>query len=151
MCEAYFKSATRNKGGASKQARARLQRFQETATPQDLHTFVSSWNWDAGIDPIRQVIDNPRCDKGTALKVYWLAQPEYYLKYSSRDHVPEYEQDGFDLISHIERKYLGDEYSDAEIPYRPKRKKHQPESSRELPQEMYQPVGKQNWWLFWRR
>ncbi|MDH3609437.1 MAG: DUF4274 domain-containing protein [Gammaproteobacteria bacterium] len=43
----------------------------ETKDPEELQIFVDHYNWDIGIHHMRQVIENPYCDAGTALMVYW--------------------------------------------------------------------------------
>ena len=149
LCEDCCAAESRGKRVQSRMRR-QLEEFFATATPEELHVFVSSWNWDAGLDAIRKVIEHSRCDAGTALKAFWLASPEYFLEYASREEVPEYHLELFDLVNDIQRRFLAGEFKTAELRYRPRPKKPQPTWQRSIPDEMYQAVGQNPWWAFWR-
>jgi hypothetical protein len=51
----------------------------ETASPDDWHRAVLDFNWDQDIDPLFWIARQPQCDKATALTMFWLGQPAYYL------------------------------------------------------------------------
>jgi hypothetical protein len=51
----------------------------ETASPDDWHRVVLDFNWDWDIDPLFWIARQPQCDKATALTMFWLGQPAYYL------------------------------------------------------------------------
>lgn len=47
------------------------------------HGYAVSFNWDDGTEIARWIVDQPDCDKGTALYLYYAAQPGYYVRYPS--------------------------------------------------------------------
>jgi hypothetical protein len=51
----------------------------ETASPDDWHRAMLDFNWDSDIDPLFWIARQPQCDKATALTIFWLGQPAYYL------------------------------------------------------------------------
>ena len=125
-----------------------LDTFFDHATARELHEFPTSWNWDSGTDRIEQLIEHPKCDAGTALKTYWLFQPQYYLAFADPSEVPDYQRDDFELMQRLLSAYMNGEFATAQMPYRPPRKPKQPEQTwkRSIPDKMYQPVGPQSFW-----
>lgn len=81
----------------------------------EIHHFAINFNWDCGIEELTQVIKHPLCDSGTALLIYWLGQPDYYLRYSREEEVPHNEFENFQLLKMIESKYLSDEFATNQI------------------------------------
>ncbi|NUS20148.1 MAG: DUF4274 domain-containing protein [Mesorhizobium sp.] len=51
----------------------------ERASPDDWHRAVLDFNWDWNIDPLFWIARQPQCDKATALTMFWLGQPAWYL------------------------------------------------------------------------
>jgi hypothetical protein len=51
--------------------------------PDEWHRWATNANWDYGTDLMRWVIDQESCDKGTALSVYYAAQPDYWAQYDT--------------------------------------------------------------------
>jgi Domain of unknown function (DUF4274) len=47
--------------------------------PHFLYEYSRSYNWDDGFDIANAVADNPHCDLGTALSLFWLAGAESLL------------------------------------------------------------------------
>ena len=43
--------------------------------PREWHGVAAHWNWDAGVEPLLWVLEQPDCDKGTALSVFWACDP----------------------------------------------------------------------------
>lgn len=97
-----------------------LAAYLAQATPEEWHQVAWNWNWDAGIEPLRWIIRQPTCDRGTALLVYWYAGPRYKARYASRDEVPLYQLEGFDLVMEIEAGFLAGRYSNAQISFDPR-------------------------------
>lgn len=117
----------------------------QTNNPEELQIFVDHYNWDIGIHHMRQVIENLYCDAGTALMVYWRAEPEYFLQYADRSEVPTYSHENFDLLCEIERRYLSGEYKTKLCEYDPKsdvgcNEGMKEKDNRSIPKEMYKPV-----------
>ena len=56
---------------------------KESQNPFFLHEYAMSYNWDDGFDIADAVADNPNCDLGTALSLFWLAGAESLLASSA--------------------------------------------------------------------
>jgi hypothetical protein len=78
---------------------------------EELHHFAMHFNWDCGIDELRHVLDHQKCDRGTALMIFWAGGPGYYYQYGSRDDVPEHERDAYDFLKEIEAKYMANGFA----------------------------------------
>lgn len=76
----------------------------------EIHEFAKHYNWDYGLEPLKLVLNHPLCDRGTALEIYWLGQPEYYSGFSTIDDIPSCNRDGYLLLKLIESLLLN-EYS----------------------------------------
>lgn len=74
-----------------------------------------------GADEARmlEVIRHPRCDLGTALLLYWMNAPHYYLRYGSREEVEPFERPGWDLLVEIEQRVAEGFYQTAHIWFDP--------------------------------
>ena len=78
---------------------------------EELHAFASKMNWDGGgADRLMRVLEQRKCDRGTALMIYWRADPVFDLKYGSRENV-EAETwparvEEWDMMRYIEQRLL---------------------------------------------
>ena len=103
---------------------ADFDRVLATMTAEELHAFVQEMNWDGGgADRLTRVLAHPRCDRGTALMIYWLAQPTFYLPYETRDRVrdelwPSALKD-YDMLRDIERRFADGGFASADIAFNP--------------------------------
>jgi hypothetical protein len=88
-------------------------------TPEKLHEFMTNYNWDDGIEIPLWAIRNPLCDMGTALMIYWMAGAGYFSQFETKDDVPIYEKDNFDLIIEIENRYTTGFYTRNNILFDP--------------------------------
>jgi hypothetical protein len=98
------------------------------ATPELLEGIARGWNWDGGIDGLVKVIRHKRCDLGTAMRIYWLAGPGYYLTKPLPKKLKDLDEelgpwDTFDLIVEIERRVEAGYYKKAEIDFDPRAKR----------------------------
>jgi hypothetical protein len=82
-----------------------IKDLKKLKTPEELHLFIYYHNRDGGEFAYRWVIENTKCDKGTALMVYWRAEPVYfYEKYAQEKEVPEHALDIYQTIKEIEKR-----------------------------------------------
>lgn len=51
--------------------------------PDEWHRWAINWNWDHGAELFEWIIAQPNCDRGTALSIYYAAQPDYFCRYAS--------------------------------------------------------------------
>ncbi len=102
-----------------------FKRILAQMSSEELHEFIKKMNWDGnGATRAKCVLAHPKCDRGTALMIYWRTDPIFYLKYGTRERVAkelwpaavEY----WDMIRDIELR-LGtpNSFITARIPYDP--------------------------------
>ena len=115
--------------------------------PEQLDAFVQSWNWDGGNERLKQILEHPLCERATALRVYWLGSPQYYLQYRDRSEVRDYELDAWDFLRWIEERYADSQFVDGDIYYSPPSNTHE-NGGRVLPEIMYDLVGRTR--SFWQ-
>jgi hypothetical protein len=51
--------------------------------PDEWHRWALAWNWDYGVELLEWIVAQPNCDKGTALDIYYAAQPDYFARFAS--------------------------------------------------------------------
>jgi len=91
-----------------------LKQIRELESAEELHQFVLYYNWDDGIDALKKVNSHPKCDRGTALLIYWLSGPAV-CEYASRDECPDYYLDLYDYVVDLEEKLLSNYYNTNQI------------------------------------
>jgi hypothetical protein len=90
-------------------------------TASELHQFVQHWNYDDGIEPFEWVIKQKYLDKGTALCLYWMLQPDYFCRFKNEDEIKGGGNYGhYKLIKEIEERYCSGFYEDANFSFDPK-------------------------------
>lgn len=57
--------------------------FDRIETPAQLHYLANIYNWDDGTEVLDWIVSSPKCDKGTALLIFWRAEPDYYTKFDN--------------------------------------------------------------------
>jgi hypothetical protein len=86
------------------------------AGPDDWHIAADSWNWDNGLMPLTWIIRQRQCDKATALNIFYLSAPEYYLQFAGdRTRMPPWHVDNFDFICELRQRYVDGFYTRSEI------------------------------------
>ena len=58
----------------------RLKAWLPLQTPETWHKVALTWNWDNGIEVLDWILDQSTCDRGTAIAVYRLGQPDYFAE-----------------------------------------------------------------------
>jgi len=76
--------------------------LEQVESSNEIDEFVNQYNWDFGSEPLKLVLQNPLCDRGTALKIYWLVKPDYYSGYLKIEDVPTSERDDYLFLKFIE-------------------------------------------------
>ncbi|MCY1059406.1 DUF4274 domain-containing protein [Nannocystis sp. SCPEA4] len=69
-------------------------------------------NWDDGTRALLRILDDPACDRATALLIYWLTKPGFYQQFSSPEEVPDFARRDHALILAIEERFAADRYPD---------------------------------------
>lgn len=57
--------------------------FKLLNTSSSMHFLADIYNWDDGEEVLDWIISNPKCDKGTALLIFWRAEPDDYTCFSN--------------------------------------------------------------------
>jgi Domain of unknown function (DUF4274) len=52
------------------------------------HGVAVNWNWDIGVEPLLWIVDQPDCDKATALTVFWWSEPVAQINKNSSVYNP---------------------------------------------------------------
>lgn len=86
------------------------------------HQIVLHWNWDDGVEQIAWICKQKKCDRGTALTAYWLATPEFYADFKTREEAEKAGCDlgSYDLVRDIEARFASGFHKSAEIGYDPR-------------------------------
>ncbi|RAK65854.1 DUF4274 domain-containing protein [Hymenobacter edaphi] len=79
-------------GTAAKGMIPDLARFQQLRSAAELHYLADAYNWDDGVTVLDWVINSPTCDYGTALLIFWRAQPDFYTEFANEQ---EADEEGF--------------------------------------------------------
>lgn len=94
-----------------------------TAEFQKLNTFeqyylAQNYNWDYGVEILDLIIDSKNCDKGTALLIFWMSEPDFYFKYTLET-IPSYESKVFLLLQKITKKFEYSSFNHAFLAFDP--------------------------------
>ena len=123
--------------------------LENLKSAEEIHVFAANFNWDNGYEWLNWIIDHPLCSRGTALMLYWLSEPVYYLKKDVLE-ISEYQLNGFKFVHKLQNKYLNNGFADYNIGFDPRNddstdwikdsKLDGENSSVSIPSEMLKPV-----------
>lgn len=85
-----------------------------TLGPAALHAFCCRFNWDSDLKPLSLALDQPQCDRATALAIYWLSEPDAW---AGRASVNDWEQGTFSVFKKAEARLLADDFSERDIEF----------------------------------
>lgn len=69
-----------------------------------LFITAHAFNWDSGVRGLRRLLENPGCDRATALLIYWLGRPGFYNDSANDSLVPSFAKQQLTLIRSIEKR-----------------------------------------------
>ncbi len=81
----------------------------------ELDLVASSHNWDDGAKKLLVIARHARCDLGTALKIYWLGEPEELCAYAKPADASKHEQPFVELLRTIEARVAEGGYATREV------------------------------------
>ena len=81
----------------------------------ELHEYVLAYNWDNGADAMLRVVERDDCDLGTALTVFWLADPTPLFDGEGQATGTESDDTRYRLLRYIHDRILGSGYSRKQI------------------------------------
>ena len=80
--------------------------------------LASIYNWDDGAIVLDWIIDSPKCDKGTAIMIFWMAEPDYYFDYTA-DTVADWAEEVWYLLQKIITKMKAGQFKTSRFPFIP--------------------------------
>ncbi len=83
-----------------------------------LHYLADIYNWDDGEEVLDWIISNPKCDKGTALMIFWRAEPDYYTRYQDETDA-DHDAEEFRFVKKIIHNFETGFYKREQIHYDP--------------------------------
>jgi hypothetical protein len=93
--------------------------FSTCTNPEEVHEFAEHVNWDDGLSRLKQIIQHPYCDLGTAYLIYWRGEPTYYLWEADADEIGKSDQEMFNFLKDIESRVAQGSYLTASIRFDP--------------------------------
>ena len=76
-----------------------------TTRARELFQEVDEYNWDDGVVRMQEILNDPACDRATAVMMFWRTEPLFYLgKAAKGETFYDYEQPTYDLIQAIIKK-----------------------------------------------
>jgi Domain of unknown function (DUF4274) len=94
--------------------------YSDLETPEEIHAFVDSWNWDLGCQELSDMLDGPYCDRGTALLMYWRGGAGFHRQYSSINEVPGHAQEGYEFIQKVKEALENNDFNSAQFTFETK-------------------------------
>ncbi len=95
------------------------EEFEELTKAEELHQVVDNYNWDEGPELLQWIIESPLCDKGTALLIFWRANPVYHTQYS--EDPKNWNSGGYQLVQAVLKKWQENGFSQGIIAYDPEK------------------------------
>ena len=120
--------------------------FDTIVNPVEYHLIAGNYNWDDGAEVLTWIIESPLCDKGTALMIFWRAQPDFYTQFLSVEEA-DYEAEVYQLVRAIMSKWEAGFYQTSHIAYDPTADPmagdiaaHHPKEKWSIPTYLKQPI-----------
>ncbi|WP_210489408.1 DUF4274 domain-containing protein [Rufibacter aurantiacus] len=113
--------------------------FKKLNSSAQLHYLADLFNRDEEKNVLEWIVDSPLCDYGTALLIFWRAQPDFYTQFADKSEAG-YEKDTYRLLQKILGNYRDGKYKKARIKYLPQEdgqdiENNYPDQKWEIPEE----------------
>lgn len=95
------------------------EKLKSVESPIELHQIAMRMNWDYDLKWFSPIIKHRLCDRGTAIELYWLGQPDYYVGYEDYRAVNSVNRESYQLLKYMETVYRERTYEFCEIEYNP--------------------------------
>lgn len=92
----------------------------QTLTSAEQYYLASIYNWDDGIAVLDWIIDSPKCNKGTAIMIFWMSEPDYYFDYT-KDSIDDWAEDVWRLLQKIIAKFNKNEFKKSIFGFNPRK------------------------------
>lgn len=85
----------------------------------ELHEFCRQFNWDGGFEELEAVLHHRVCDRGTALMMYWLAEPVYFLDFDNPNDIPSVNRPLSQFVNTVRDMLLKNQFDSNQIRFDP--------------------------------
>ncbi|GAA3994257.1 hypothetical protein GCM10022408_00680 [Hymenobacter fastidiosus] len=92
--------------------------FDKLNSSTELHYLASIYNWDDGTALLEWVVNHSKCDRATALMIFWRSEPDFYTRFNSESEA-DFEADVFRLVRLIVSNFEANKYKKASLEYNP--------------------------------
>lgn len=92
-------------------------------SPAEWHGLATAWDWEDGVAPLHWIIQQPECDRATALAIFWESDPEYFLSEDGS------ETPIADMDEEIVARWKSGQYSSGNFSFDPAEKADIPDES----------------------
>jgi hypothetical protein len=96
-----------------------MSRYLERKPAKEWLYAALFMNYDSNEELLRWMVSHLNCEKAVALAIYWYLGPRWWAQYASREDVPNYERDSYDLVLEIEQRYVAGSYSQCSLAFDP--------------------------------
>lgn len=80
----------------------RLRAWLPAQDPRTWHQVALTWNWGHGTAILDWLLDQPRCDRGTAIAIYLLGDPDFYAeRFGSLEAMRKAEHSGLEVAEFL--------------------------------------------------
>jgi hypothetical protein len=126
---------------------AQADLFASITNPIELYIIAFYHNWDLGTELLSLIINCDECDKGTAMMIFWAAEPGFYTQFSNEQEA-EWASDVYNLLQEIMYNWENGFYQEQIVSYDPRRNQteqssinyHHPEEKWQIPDYLKQPI-----------
>ncbi|MGQ2943903.1 MAG: DUF4274 domain-containing protein [Blastomonas fulva] len=100
-----------------------FSRWLMAADPDQWYQVAQAWNWDNGTHRLQWIAEQPSCDLGTALLLFWLSEPWYNLsglnpyRKTDRDARIRIDKETIELQITILKRWVSGSFTRAEIAF----------------------------------
>ena len=114
-----------------------------------LESMAEDYNWDDGFSVPTAIIRSPRCDLGTALRLYWRGGAQWLTQYSDLAEVQAEDLEAWHFCQEIEARVKNNFYAQADIVFDARADDGSDHTAdypdlpqrRKIPDEMFQPFA----------
>lgn len=86
-------------------------------SPDVWHVVAGHLNWDFAIDVLEWIVSQPQCDLATAALLFWTGDPEQWLKYQTKDTIPDFAIEYFNISALIVNRAKSGLYNRQELAF----------------------------------
>jgi hypothetical protein len=81
---------------------------------EGLHAFCCRLNWAGDLQSLMTALDQPHCDRATALAIYWLSSPD---EWAGNDDIDEYQRPTYDVFQKAQDRLIANDFTNQSIDF----------------------------------